>query len=88
MSLVLDFFLGHSLPRISDFHNGCTKFQDLPQIRPGLSYGKSSYVQKCIKVQPLPKALTLELTDHAELHSFREECAVCSSYSDENPLLG
>ncbi|CAN4121510.1 unnamed protein product [Withania somnifera] len=63
MSQVLDFFLGYSLPRISDFHSGFTKFQDLPQIRPCLSYGKSSDVQKCKKVQSLPKALNLMLAE-------------------------
>ncbi|CAN4117104.1 unnamed protein product [Withania somnifera] len=76
MSQVLD-FLGYSLPRISDFHYGCTRFQDLPQIRPCLSYGKSFDVQKCRKVQALPKDLKLELVDHADLHSFREEAEAC-----------
>ncbi|PHU06494.1 hypothetical protein BC332_22983 [Capsicum chinense] len=89
MSGVLDFFLGYSLPRISDFHYGCTRrFQDLPQIRLCLSYGKCSAVQKCKKAQFLLKALNLDLADHVDLHSFREECAVRSSYPNKNPPLG
>ncbi|XP_049406483.1 phosphoglycerate kinase, cytosolic-like isoform X1 [Solanum stenotomum] len=77
MSYVLEFFLGYSLPRISNFHNGCTKFQDLQQIRLRLSYGKCSAVQKCKKIQFLQQGLNLELADHADLHSFREEAEAC-----------
>ncbi|KAK6779534.1 hypothetical protein RDI58_021718 [Solanum bulbocastanum] len=77
MSYVLEFFLGYSLPRISNFHNGCTKFQDLQQIRLRLSYGKCSAVQKCKKIQFLQQGLDLELADHADLHSFREEAEAC-----------
>ncbi|XP_060201489.1 uncharacterized protein LOC132630015 isoform X3 [Lycium barbarum] len=73
MSQVLNFFLGYSLPRKLDCHIGFSKFQDLPQIRPVLSYGKSSAVQKCKKIQFLLKALNLELDDHADLHSFQDE---------------
>ncbi|MCD7462255.1 hypothetical protein HAX54_048132 [Datura stramonium] len=83
MSGVLDFFLGYSLPRISDFHNGFTRFQDFPQIRPHLSYGKSSDVQKCKKVQFLPKALNLELAGHADLHSFRKEAEACDGIDSD-----
>ncbi|XP_049360783.1 phosphoglycerate kinase, cytosolic-like [Solanum verrucosum] len=77
MSYVLEFFLGYSLPRITNFHNGCTKFQDLQQIRLRLSYGKCSAVQKCKKIQFLQQGLNLELADHADLHSFREEAEAC-----------
>ncbi|XP_059305869.1 phosphoglycerate kinase, cytosolic-like [Lycium ferocissimum] len=73
MSQVLNFFLGYSLPRKSDCHIGFSKFQDLPQIRPVLSYGKSSAVQKCKKIQFLLKALNLEVDDHADLSSFQDE---------------
>lgn len=76
MSYVLEFFLGYSLPRISNFHNGCTKFQDLQQIRLRLSYGKCSAVQKCKKIRFLRQGLNLELADHADLHSFREETRI------------
>ncbi|KAJ8537769.1 hypothetical protein K7X08_014309 [Anisodus acutangulus] len=75
MSGVLNLFLGY--PRISYFNNGCTMFQYLQQIRPRLSYGKSFAVQKCKKVQYLPKALNLELVDNADLHSFRDEAEAC-----------
>ncbi|XP_019236409.1 PREDICTED: uncharacterized protein LOC109216682 isoform X4 [Nicotiana attenuata] len=73
MSRVLDFFLGYSLPRISDCHNGCTKFQDSPQIRSCLSYGKPSAVQNWKRVPFSPQALNLELAVHADLHSFPDE---------------
>lgn len=76
MSYVLEFFLGYTLPRISNFHNGCTKFHDLQQIRLRLSYGKCSAVRKCKKIRFLRQALNLELIDHADLLSFPNETRI------------
>lgn len=77
MSYVLEFFLWYTLPRISNFHNGCTKFHDLQQIRLRLSYGKCSAVRKCKKIRFLRQALNLELIDHADLLSFPNEAEAC-----------
>ncbi|XP_009616936.1 phosphoglycerate kinase 2, chloroplastic isoform X4 [Nicotiana tabacum] len=77
MSRVLDFFLEYSLPRISDFHNGCTRFQDLQQISSRSSYGKPSAVQSCKRVQFSLEALNLEVADHADLHSLPDEAEAC-----------